>query len=297
MAKKLGKGLAALLGDRDRQSVSALSEDPPSPENGVSGARDGELREIPVDLIHPSEYQPRRDMRAQPLEELARSIHNQGVMQPVVVRETAPGEFELIAGERRWRACQLSGVKTIPAIIRNASNRDAVSMALIENIQREDLNAMEQAAALQRLRQEFGLTQRELAEAVGKSRESVANSLRLLGLEPEVRGLLEKSELEMGHARALLATSGELQVKLAREVVAKGLSVRQTEELLRRRGQSGGSVEPERKKDPDLLRLEESLAEKLGSKVAIRHTAKGGGKLVISYHNIAELEGILAHIK
>ena len=292
MSRKLGKGLEALLGSRERESVSALMRDAPA-----APPQEGELREIPVDLIQPGKYQPRRDMRARALEELARSIHQQGVMQPVVVREIEQGRYELIAGERRWRACQLSGVKAIPALIKSASDRDVVSMSLIENIQREDLNPIEQAAALQRLRQEFGYTQQEVAQEVGKSRESVANLLRLLGLEPEVRAMLEAGELEMGHARALLGAPAPAQPNLARQVARKQLSVRQTEDLVRRHLAETDPTPTPRERDPDLLRLEESLSERLGSRVAIQHTAKGKGKLVINYNTAAELEGILSHIK
>lgn len=292
MSRKLGKGLEALLGSRDKESVSALMEDRPA-----APAQDGELREIPIDLIRPGKFQPRQDMRAQALEELARSIHRQGVMQPVVVREIGQGRYELIAGERRWRACQLSGLKVIPALVKSASDRDVVSMSLIENIQREDLNPIEQAAALQRLQEEFGYTQQAVAKEVGKSRESVANLLRLLGLEPDARAMLEKGELEMGHARALLGVSGPDQPKLAREVARRQLSVRQTEDLVRRHLSRADATPATRERDPDLARLEDSLSEKLGARVAIQHTAKGKGKLVINYNNVAELEGILSHIK
>ncbi len=292
MSRKLGKGLEALLGSRDKESMSALMEDRPG-----APAQEGELREIPIDLIRPGKFQPRQDMRAQALEELAQSIHQQGVMQPVVVREIGQGRFELIAGERRWRACQLSGLKAIPALVKSASDRDVLSMSLIENIQREDLNPIEQAVALQRLQEEFGYTQQEVAKEVGKSRESVANLLRLLGLEPDVRAMLEKGELEMGHARALLGVSGPDQPKLAREVARKQLSVRQTEDLVRRHLSRKDSTPATRERDPDLARLEDSLSEKLGARVAIQHTAKGKGKLVINYNTVAELEGILSHIK
>lgn len=292
MSRKLGKGLEALLGSRDKESMSALMQDGP-----VAPAREEELREIPIDLIRPGKFQPRQDMRARALEELAQSIHRQGVVQPVVVREIGQGRFELIAGERRWRACQLSGLKAIPALVKSASDRDVVSMSLIENIQREDLNPIEQAAALQRLQEEFGYTQQEVAKEVGKSRESVANLLRLLGLEPEVRVMLENGELEMGHARALLGVPGPDQAKLARQIVRKQLSVRQTEDLVRRHQAKTDPIPGTREQAPDLMRLEESLSEKLGSKVAIRHTAGGKGKLVINYNTVAELEGILSHIK
>ena len=299
MTRKLGRGLEALLGNRDRESVSALLEEQPGePAREREREREEPLREIPVDLIQPGQFQPRQDMLAQSLEDLARSIDQQGVMQPVVVRPIADGRFELIAGERRWRACQLSRRTSIPAIVKRASNRDAISMALIENIQREDLSPLEQAIAMQRLQQEFDLTQQETADAVGKSRESVANLLRLLGLEPETRQLLEEGKLEMGHAKVLLGISGPDQFKLAQQVVRKQLTVRQTEELLRRhQSQAGNGEPPTPRKDPDLLRLEESLSEKLGSRVAIQHTTKGKGKLIINYNNPEEFEGILSHIR
>ncbi len=290
--RKLGRGLDALLGNRDPESVSALMT-----RQLPSRAPDGSLRDIPVDLIQPGEFQPRRDMKAQSLEELAQSIAEQGVMQPVVVRELGNGRFELIAGERRWRACQLSKRHSIPAIVKKVADRDAISMALIENIQREDLSPMEQASALRRLQQEFDMTQQQVAEAVGKSRESVANLLRLFGLEAEVRQLLEEREIEMGHARALLGAAGAEQIRLAREVVSKALNVRQTEELVRRHlADTAGDKKPAPNKDPDLLRLEENLSQRLGARVAIQHSAKGKGKLIINYNNPAELEGILAHI-
>jgi len=293
MQRNLGRGLEALLGGRDRGSMAELLEDSPA-----DAKREHELQQIPVEQIVPGKNQPRQDMRAQALEGLAQSIHRQGVMQPVVVRKTDDGQFELIAGERRWRACQMSGVKTIPAIIKSVSERDALSMALIENIQREDLNPLEQAVALQRLQQEFDLTQQDVANAVGKSRVAVANLLRLLGLEPETRVMLERGELEMGHARALLAIDGPRQVELARQVARKSLSVRQTEELVRHElaSEERGEAEDPPRRDPDLLRLEENLMEKLGARVAIQHTAKGKGRLVINYGSVAELEGILAHI-
>ncbi len=296
MAKKLGRGLEALLGNRDRDAVSALMADRGEQAEGRSEAA-APLREIPVDLIQPGPFQPRRDMSAQALEELAQSIDRQGVMQPVVVRPLDSGRFELIAGERRWRACQLSRRASIPAIVKPVSNRDAISMALIENIQREDLSPLEQALALRRLIEEFGLTQREAANAVGKSRESVANLLRLLSLEAETRQLLGEGKLELGHAKVLLGVEGPGQVKLAREVVRKNLTVRQTEKLVRRhQAQTENRASPATRKDSDLLRLEESLSEKLGSRVAIQHTAKGKGKLIINYNNPEELEGILSHI-
>ena len=302
MSKKLGRGLEALLGNRDRNAVSALMQERgeeagEAPGAATLGAPGDTLREIPVDLIQPGPFQPRQDMAAQALEELAQSIDRQGVMQPVVVRPIDSGRFELIAGERRWRACQLSRRASIPAIVKAVSNRDAISMALIENIQREDLSPLEQALALRRLMEEFGLTQRETADAVGKSRESVANLLRLLGLEAETRQLLGEGKLELGHAKVLLAVEGPDQAKLAREVARKNLTVRQTEELVRRhQAQAENRTPPAPRKDPDLLRLEESLSEKLGSRVAIQHTTKGKGKLIINYNNPEQLEGILSHI-
>lgn len=259
---------------------------------------DGELREVPIDLIQRGRFQPRRDMDPAALQELADSISQQGVMQPVVVRPIAEGRFELIAGERRWRATQMAELDRIPAIIRDVPDDAAIAMALIENIQRENLNPIEEAFALQRLQDEFGLTQAQVAEAVGKSRTTITNLLRLISLSEDVRVMLEHGDLEMGHGRAMLTLQPEQQMQVARQVVAKSLSVRQTEALVRRVQQES----PNRKKtkgevDPNIRALQDDLAERLGARVSIDHGQRGKGKLVIEYTSLDELDGILGHIK
>jgi len=254
-----------------------------------------ELQHLAIERIQRGKYQPRRDMDQTSLEELAESIKAQGVMQPIVVRSIAANKYEIIAGERRWRAAQLAGLKTIPALVRNVTDEAAIAMALIENIQREDLNPVEEAMALQRLQKEFELTQQEVANAVGKSRASVANLLRLIGLPDEVKTLLAHGDLEMGHARALLGLPIEQQIQAARHVVAKGLTVRQTEAMVR----NILADKPEQEKpviDPDVKRLEQKLAERLGTQVQIKHGAKGKGQLVIKYGSLDELQGVLAHM-
>jgi ParB family chromosome partitioning protein len=232
------------------------------------------------------------------LEELANSIRAQGVVQPIVVRPIGGGRYEIIAGERRWRATQLAGLHEIPAVVRDVPDQAAMAMALIENIQREELNPMEEAQALYRLIEEFGLTHQQTADAVGRSRASVSNLLRLLGLNEDIKRMLGNGDLEMGHARALLALSGEQQSEVARSVVGKGLSVRETERLVKRtlEGPSTGAVK-EKRPDPDIHRLEQDLGERIGARVAIQHGAKGKGKLVIAYNSLDELDGILEHIK
>lgn len=238
-------------------------------------------------------------MSSEALEELAESIRKQGVMQPIVVRPVGgENQYEIIAGERRWRASQLAGKDTIPAVIRDVSDETAIAMALIENIQREDLNPMEEAIALARLKDEFELTHQEVANAVGKSRAMVSNLLRLMTLELDVKTLLEHGDLEMGHARALLGLENQDQVDAARMVVARGLSVRQTEELVRNYSQiKAQKPKQPAKEDPDVRKLINSLSEKLGAKVQINQAKGGKGKLVISYSSLDELDGILAHIK
>ncbi len=287
--KGLGRGLDALLGSAATQG--------PDTGAGVAAPAQGEaLRQLPVDLIQRGKYQPRRDMDLEALQELADSIKAQGVMQPIVVRPISDERYEIIAGERRWRATQLAGLADIPVVIREVSDEAAIAMALIENIQREDLNPIEEATSLQRLQQEFELTQQEVAEAVGKSRSTVANLLRLMSLQEDVRRLLEHGDLEMGHARALLALEGADQSQAARTVVGKGLSVRQTEALVRRllSAQKGA---PAKTLDPNIRQLQDDLARTLGTKVQIQHSAKGRGKLVLTYNSLDELDGILSHIK
>lgn len=280
----LGRGLDTLLGNLDAQQ---------------STAAEGEFQFIALDLIHRGKYQPRREMEPQALQELADSIRVQGVIQPIMVRPAEePGHYEIIAGERRWRASLLAGLDEMPVIIRNASDQAAIAMALIENIQRENLNAIEEAIALQRLQEEFSLTQQQAAEAVGKSRATVANLIRLLSLNDDVKELLLSAELDMGHARALLALSGAQQSRAARQVVSGQLSVRRTEALVKKLlADEIVDNHIRRSVDPDIARLEQTLGEQLGSSVSIQHGTKGKGKLVIKYNSTAELEGILAHIK
>ncbi|OEY66077.1 ParB/RepB/Spo0J family partition protein [Marinobacter sp. X15-166B] len=263
-----------------------------------SSARDGELRDVPVDLIQRGKYQPRRDMDPAALQELADSIRQQGVMQPVVLRPLAEGRYELIAGERRWRAAQMAELDRIPAIIRTVPDEAAIAMALIENIQRENLNPIEEAFALQRLQDEFGLTQAQVAEAVGKSRTTITNLLRLIGLTEDVRIMLEHGDLEMGHGRAMLTLPPEQQLQVARQVVARSLSVRQTEALVRNLQQQATAPKPEpRALDPNIRALQDDLAERLGARVSIAHNQRGKGKLVIEYSSLDELDGILGHIR
>ena len=253
------------------------------------------LRNLPLDVIRPGRFQPRSVFDEEKLEELASSIRAQGVVQPVVVRETRPGEFELIAGERRWRAAQKAGIETIPAVVRDVPDEVTVAMALIENIQREDLNPLEEASALRRLIDEFKMTHKEAAEAVGRSRAAVSNLLRLLELMQDVKDMVDARLIEMGHARALLSLDTPLQLQAAREVVHRKLSVRDTEALVRRMQKP--AARPATKPDPDIQRLQNRLEQSLCARVAIRHSPSGKGKLVISYNNADELEGILGHIR
>jgi ParB family chromosome partitioning protein len=283
----LGRGLDALLGG----STAATLED----EAVKVDSR--ELQHLPLDLIQRGKYQPRRDMDPSALEELANSIKAQGVMQPIVVRPIGGGRFEIIAGERRWRASQQAGLDRIPAMVREVPDEAAIAMALIENIQREDLNPIEEAVALQRLQQEFELTQQQVADAVGKSRATITNLLRLIALPEEIKTLLSHGDLEMGHARALLGLPLEQQVEGARHVVARGLTVRQTEALVRQWLNSKERPAEKAKADPDINRLEQRLAEKLGAPVQIKHSQKGKGQLVIRYNSLDELQGVLAHIR
>jgi len=283
----LGRGLDALLGGA---SVSAMQEE-------AAKVDTRELQHLPLDLIQRGKYQPRRDMDPQALEELAQSIKNHGVMQPIVVRPVSGGRFEIIAGERRWRASLQAGLEKVPALVREVPDEAAIAMALIENIQREDLNPIEEAVALQRLQQEFQLTQQQVADAVGKSRVSISNLLRLIALPEEIKTLLSHGDLEMGHARALLGLPAEQQVEGARHVVARGLTVRQTEALVRQWLSSKETPKAEVKVDPDISRLEQRLAERLGSPVQIKHGQRGKGQLVIRYSSLDELQGVLAHIR
>lgn len=290
----LGRGLDALLSsvspDAEAVAIDGTAPEPTS----------GELMALPLTRIQRGRYQPRRDLEPQALEELAASIQAQGVMQPIVIRPVDDQMYEIIAGERRWRAAQMAGLETIPVVVRDVPDEAAIAMALIENIQREDLNPVEEAEALKRLQDEFQLTQQEVADAVGKSRTAVTNLLRLLSLTQEVRTFLERGDLELGHAKALLGLSGETQRAAARQVVERGLTVRQTEALVRRLQQQAqnpaAAKEPKRKEDPNIRRLSERLAEKIGVPVDIDHNEKGAGKLILRYNSLDELDGILAHL-
>ena len=291
--KRLGRGLDALLSK------------PVTETGSVTGGHsdDGPLKQIPIDLLQRGRYQPRIDIRQDSLEDLANSIRFQGVVQPIVARPIGTSgdsqRFEIVAGERRWRAAQMAGLDDIPAIVRDIPDENAIAMALIENIQREDLNPLEESRALDRLIREFDLTHAEAAEAVGRSRAAVSNLLRLLDLSEKVKPMLESREIEMGHARALLSISNAVQQHdVARQVVRKGMSVRETERLVKRMLNGKSSKKPaSRPADADTRRLEIEVSEKLGAKVSVQHTQKGAGKLVISYNSLDELDGILKHIR
>ena len=290
--KRLGRGLDALLS-------KPIAETPAA----ASGVTEEGLQEIPVDLLQRGQYQPRLDMRQDTLQDLADSIKAQGVVQPIVVRPINKGgtkrQYEIIAGERRWRAAQLAGLQEIPAVVRDVPDEAAIAMSLIENIQRENLNPLEESRALDRLIREFDLTHQEAADAVGRSRAAVSNLLRLLELSDKVKSMVEHREIEMGHARALLGISDKMQqLDAARVVAKKGLSVRETEQLVRRMLNKDSTRKPKpAAKNADILRLEQDMTDKLGAKVRIDHTAKGSGKLVITYNSLDELDGILGHIK
>ena len=296
--QSLGKGLDALLGMGSDADFNDLDHLDSLDRLGNTNVADGQLRQLPEELLQRGKYQPRRDINAEALEELANSIRSQGIMQPLVVRQLAGEQYEIIAGERRWRAAQQVGLDTVPVIIREVSDEAAIAMALIENIQREDLNAMEESLALQRLQQEFQLTQQQVADAVGKSRSAVTNLMRLTSLEIEVQRLLERGDLELGHAKCLLALDGPMQVNAARTVAGTSMTVRQTEALVKKL-QSGDTAQPatEAENSPDIKRLEDDLSEKVGVPVTIQHSAKGTGKLVFKYNSVDELDGILAHLK
>jgi ParB family chromosome partitioning protein len=303
----LGRGLDALLGQAARPSQAEEATPggmTPEPVRVVASAPaaapvDGALRLLPVDIIQRGRYQPRVDMHPESLQDLADSISEQGVVQPIVVRGIGNGRYEIIAGERRWRAAQQAGLHEIPAVIRDVEDRAAIAIALIENIQRENLNPLEEARALKRLIEEFEMTHEQAAHAVGRSRVTVSNLLRLLDLEEAVKGMVERRELEMGHARALLALSGARQAEAARQVVARGLSVRATERLVQelQRSDAPRRSTTRAQLDPDIQRLETRLADRLGASVQIRHGPGGKGRLEIRYNSLDELDGILEHIK
>jgi len=289
--QSLGKGLDALLGMESEADLDTL-------ESSDVQSNEGQLRELAVEFLQRGKYQPRRDINAEALEELASSIRTQGVMQPLVVRQVDNEKYEIIAGERRWRAAQQAGLDMVPVIVREVSDEAAIAMALIENIQREDLNAMEESLALLRLQNEFQLTQQEVANAVGKSRSAVTNLMRLASLELEVQQLLERGDLELGHAKCLLALEGVVQVNAARTVAGVNMTVRQTEALVKKL-QSANTAKPttEVSNSPDIKHLEDQISEKIGAPVQIQHSAKGKGKLIFKYNSVDELDGILAHLK
>jgi ParB family chromosome partitioning protein len=292
--KRLGRGLDALLSKPVAETHAVTGE-----------ARADGLRDLPIDLLQRGQYQPRVDIRQDTLEDLAASIRAQGVVQPIVARPIGEVKgtqrYEIVAGERRWRAAQMAGLQAIPAVVREIPDEAAIAMALIENIQRENLNPLEEARALDRLIREFDLTHAEAAEAVGRSRAAVSNLLRLQDLSDKVKPMLESRELEMGHARALLAISnGVQQLDAARQVVKKGLSVRETERLVKSMLDKPGTkkpAKPDESGNADIRRLEIEMSEKIGAKVRVNHTKKGAGKVVISYNSLDELDGILKHIK
>jgi len=293
----LGRGLGALLG---QPVTTSRSDEPPA-----SQRPDEQLLKLPVDLLQRGKYQPRLDMRTESLQELADSIRSQGVIQPVVVRPVAgaapgqPQRYEIIAGERRWRAAQLAGLHEIPAVVRHVADEAAVAMALIENIQREDLNPLEEARSLERLINEFKMTHQSAADAVGRSRAAVSNLLRLLELADEEKALVEERQIEMGHARALLGLDNRRkQAEVAALVANKGLSVRETEALVRRMAAPGPApADDPPKPDANIRKLESDLTDRLGARVQIQHGAKGKGKLVIQYTSLDELDGILERIR
>ena len=293
--KRLGRGLDALLS----KPMATVSR----PETANVPSNDG-LKNLPLEYLQRGQYQPRVNMRQDSLEELAASIKSKGIVQPIVARPIAKKDdiqrYEIIAGERRWRAAQMAGLAEIPAVIRDVPDEDAIAMALIENIQREDLNPLEESRALDRLIREFDLTHAEAAQAVGRSRASVSNLLRLQDLSDKVKPLLEDRKLDMGHARALLGIANATQqFDAARQVVKKSLSVRETEVLVKRilEGGSATRLKKTPAQNADIRRLEIEISEKLGAKVSVDHTANGAGKLVINYNSLDELDGILKHIK
>lgn len=278
----LNRGLDALLGE--------------APSSSLKEENLHQLQTLPIEFMQRGKYQPRRDIDPEKLQELADSIKAQGVIQPVIVRKIDPEKYEIVAGERRWRAAQLAGLQQIPVVIKEIDDRTAMAVALIENIQREDLNPLEEAEALRRLLDEFQMTHQQIADAVGKSRATVTNLLRLMELHPEVKKLVINRQLEMGHARALLALEGSKQVAIANKIVKDGLTVRATERLVKESLEAPKSTSP-KIKDKDTLRLQEQLTAKIGAKVSIDHKVNGTGKLIIAYSSLEELDGIIGQFK
>jgi ParB family chromosome partitioning protein len=289
--QSLGKGLDALLG-----LAEGITVDQELANDGKK-LSDGALKKIPVEFLQRGEYQPRREFNSDSLQELADSIASQGLIQPIVVREVAQNKYEIIAGERRWRAAQLAGLDSLPAIVREISDQATIAIALIENIQREDLNAIEESQALIRLQDEFNLTQQQVAQAVGKSRSAVTNLMRLASLQPLVQQQLERGDIELGHAKCLLALESETQVLAARTVASDGLTVRQTEVLVKKLQSPNAGKKSITTTSQDIVNLQTELSEKLGAAVKIQHGSRGSGKLTIRYNSVDELDGILGHLK
>ena len=286
----LGRGLDALLGGDNPVTTEAPRTEPTNSNGNMP-------QTLAVDQLQRGQYQPRREMNQELLSELADSIRAQGIMQPLIVRQLAGGNYEIVAGERRWRAAQIAGLQEVPVIIRDLSDEATVAMALIENIQREDLNPMEEAIALHRLKTEFDLTQEEVAKAVGKSRATIANLLRLMSLNDDVKSLLDSGSIELGHAKLLLSLTGVDQSQVAREVAQRELTVRETEHLIKNLKAGVKSPKSAAASSPDVLRLQQDLSERVGLPVAIQQKAGGKGKITVSYNSLDELEGLLAHIK
>ena len=294
----LGKDLDVLLSATAVSSKPASTSQPEQKSSEENATTNTGLRQIPLEKLRRGKYQPRRDFEQAALQELAESIKSQGVMQPIVVRTQSGGYWEIIAGERRWRASQLAGLDTIPALVREVGDDAAIAMALIENIQRKDLNPVEEAVALKRLQQEFQLSQQQVADRVGKSRSSIANAMRILTLEPDVLTMVEQGLIDTGHGKVLLALEGRQQLKAARQVSRSSLSVRQTERLVKSLLlPDGGAGRTADRVDPDVQRLERELSEKLGAKVTLKSQGPGGGKLVITFSTNEELEGILTRFR
>jgi ParB family chromosome partitioning protein len=302
--QSLGKGLDALLGIPEDaeglQDAAVIDTSLGLTDQAIAEAvvpTDGSLQNLPVEFLRPGQYQPRRDLNPEALKELADSIAAQGVMQPIIVRPIADNKYEIIAGERRWRATQQAGLDSIPSIVREVTDEATIAMALIENIQRENLNAMEESLALIRLQDEFSLTQQQVADAVGKSRSAVTNLMRLASLEKAVQEQLQRGELELGHAKCLLGLEGSAQITAARSVAANAMTVRQTEALVKKLQSPTSTAAAPKPSNPDIMRLQNELCEKLGAVVSIQHSAKGAGKLILKYNSVDELDGILAHLK
>jgi len=285
----LGKGLDALLSTSTAARSKQFEQDSQAQPSGVPQS---ELQQLPIEWLAPGVYQPRKDMSPEALDELASSIRTQGIIQPIVVRQLAQQRFEIIAGERRWRAAQLAGLNVVPCLVKQVPDEAAIAIALIENIQREDLNAMEEAVALQRLMNEFRLTHQQVADAVGKSRTTVTNLLRLNSLNSDVKRLVEHGDIEMGHARALLSLEGEQQSQVGHTVSQRGLTVRETEKLVKKVLQPP-APRPEKAADADVVQLQQKLSNHLGAEVKIQYNDKGQGKMVINYRSLEELDGII----